>query len=178
MNRIIRRARIEDVGDLKRLIELSARTLGKADYTDAQIEAALQGAWGVDTQLIVDGTYFAVESEGKLVACGGWSKRKTLFGSDAHKDRKPELLNATRDPARIRAFFVHPDFARSGLGRLLLEKCEAEAKAVGFASAELVATLPGVPLYASCGYVEMGRRRYPLDGGVEIEFVKMRKSVL
>ncbi|HVK59112.1 MAG TPA: GNAT family N-acetyltransferase, partial [Candidatus Kapabacteria bacterium] len=86
MNRIIRCARIEDVGDLKRLIELSARTLGKADYTDAQIEAALQGAWGVDTQLIVDGTYFVVENEGRLLACGGWSERKTLFGSDAHKD--------------------------------------------------------------------------------------------
>jgi GNAT superfamily N-acetyltransferase len=173
----LRLATLDDVPQLQLLIEQSARILARDDYTEAQIEAALKGAWGVDTQLIRDGTYFVVENEGALVACGGWSRRKTLFGGDAHESREPELLNPTTDPARIRAFFVHPDFARKGIGRLLLDRCETAARAEGFSAAELVATLPGVRLYAACGFEEAERREYALRGATPICFVTMRKAL-
>ena len=178
MDLTIRTATIEDVGALRELIETSARELGKTDYTREQVEAALQGAWGVDTQLIHDETYFVVESGGRLAACGGWSRRKTLFGSDAHASRESELLIPGKDAARIRAFFVHPDFARRGMGRMLLERCECEAKKEGFTRAELVATLPGVRLYEACGYERIEQTEYPLVGGISIEFVTMRKAKL
>jgi N-acetylglutamate synthase-like GNAT family acetyltransferase len=174
----IRNATIEDVNALRELIGASARELGKRDYTREQIEAALRGAWGVDTQLIRDKTYFVVEGGGRLAASGGWSRRKTLFGSDAQAGREPELLDARKDAARIRAFFVHPDFARRGIGRMLLERCECEAKKEGFTRAELVATLPGVRLYEACGYERIEQREYPLVGGIMIEFVTMRKAKL
>ena len=174
----VRVATLDDVPHLQNLIEQSARVLARNDYTQVQIEAALKGAWGVDTQLIRDQTYFAVESEGKLIACGGWSRRKTLFGSDARPGREPELLDPKKDPVRIRAFFVHPDFTRKGIGRILLDRCESAAKAEGFNAAELVATLPGVRLYVPCGYTEIERKEYPLDGAIRIEFVKMRKMPL
>jgi GNAT superfamily N-acetyltransferase len=172
---MMRVANLRDAGPLRELIEESARGLGKGDYSTEQIEAALKGAWGVDTQLIRDGTYFVVEVGGRLAGCGGWSRRKTLFGGDAQPGREAELLDARKDAARIRAFFVHPDFARRGLGRMLLERCEEEAKREKFRSAELVATLPGVRLYSACGYEEVGRKEYEIGRGVMIEFVTMRK---
>ena len=178
MELAIRIATLEDAGALQELIAISARELGKRDYTLQQIEAALKGAWGVDTQLIRDKTYFVVEWNGRLAACGGWSRRKTLFGSDAHADREPELLEPRKDAARIRAFFVHPEFARRGIGRRLLERCETEAKKEGFIRAELAATLPGVRLYEACGYDEIERKKYPLEDGEMIEFVMMRKARL
>jgi GNAT superfamily N-acetyltransferase len=151
--------------------------LASEDYSKGQIEAALNGAWGVDTQLIRDGTYFVVELKVRLVASGGWSRRRTLFGGDAMEGREAEMLMPGKDAARIRAFFVHPDFARRGIGRMLLERCEAEARREGFRTAELVATLPGVRLYAACGYEEVERRQYGLPGGVEIEFVTMWREL-
>jgi GNAT superfamily N-acetyltransferase len=174
----IRTATLDDVDGLRGLIERSARELAREDYTSEQIEAALKAAWGVDTQLLRDGTYFVVESDRRLVACGGWSRRKTLFGSDAHANREPELLDPVTEAARIRAFFVHPAFARRGIGRKLLELCESEAKKEGFTRAELVATLPGVKLYQACGYAVIERKEYPLDGLLSIEFVLMRKDAL
>ena len=174
----IRNATLEDVCALCELIERSARQLGQHDYTREQIEGALKGAWGVDTQLIRDGTYFVVESDRRLVACGGWSRRKTLFGSDAHASREPALLDPAKEAARIRAFFVHPDFARRGIGRMLLEHCESEAKKEGFTRAELVATLPGEKFYQACGYFVIERKDFPLDGALSIEFVLMRKDSL
>ena len=177
-DRVIRNATLDDVGALRGLIDRSARELAREDYTSAQIEAALKGAWGVDTQLIRDATYFVVEIDRQLAACGGWSRRKTLFGSDAHASREPALLDPAKDAARIRAFFVHPDFARRGIGRMLLELCEAQAKKEGFTRAELVATLPGVKLYQSCGYTVIERKDYSLDGSLSIEFVLMRKDSL
>ena len=174
----IRVANVGDIPALADLIAISARELGRADYSAEQIEAALKGAWGVDTQLIRDGTYFVIEHERTMVACGGWSKRKTLFGSDAHQGREPDLLDPLNDCARIRAFFVHPNSARRGLGRALLGHCEAEAKRQGFSRAELVATLPGVKLYRECGYNELARQTYQLEAGVSIDFVTMRKSAL
>ena len=178
MNLRIRDATLNDVGALSELIVVSAQCLGRAEYTEEQIEAALKGAWGVDTQLIRDGTYFVVECEGKFAACGGWSRRKTLFGGDAQPKREGELLDPKTDAARIRAFFVHPDFARKGIGRMLLARCEAEARRDGFKQAELVATLPGQKLYKACGYETIERKLHSLDGKLQIEFVAMRKSAL
>ena len=174
----LRLATLDDVPELSRLIACSARELGKADYTSEQIEAALGSAWGVDTQLIRDGTYFVVLEADQIIACGGWSRRKALFGGDALTRAEPELLNPTIDPARIRAFFVHPWWSRHGLGTLLLAECEAAAKAAGFQSAELVATLPGERLYEKFGYRSLGAKEYPLREEVTIRFVGMRKDRL
>jgi GNAT superfamily N-acetyltransferase len=172
---LLRTATPEDVPALERLIALSARGLSKLDYTSAQIEAAIGTAWGVDSQLIADGTYFVVEAGDRVVGCGGWSKRATLFGGDAQADRRSELLDPSRDAARIRAFFVHPDWARRGIGRALIERCEDEARAAGFRTFELMATLPGRRLYAALGYVGERRVAHDLPGGLTIDFVPMRK---
>jgi len=171
-----RKATLDDVFAIHALIAESARVLSRADYSDAQIEAALQSAWGVDTQLIRDSTYFVAECGGKLIACGGWSWRRTLFGGDAQAGRESEALDPSCDAARIRAFFVHPAWARRGLGRALLAHCEENARAHGFRSAELVATLPGERLYRGCGYGSQGAREYSLPGNQTIRFVPMRKE--
>lgn len=173
----LRAARLDDVPVLERLIAASARGLGRPDYSDEQIEAALSGAWGVDTQLIRDGTYLAAEAGGEVVAGGGWSRRRTLFGGDRRGGRQPDLLDPATDAARVRAFFVRPDWARRGIGRALLARCEAEARAHGFRAAELMATLPGERLYRAFGYVAGGRVEYPLAAGISIGFVPMRKEL-
>ena len=172
----IRKATLADVPAIKQLIAASARTLGAGDYTAEQIEAALLGVWGVDTELIRDETYFVGEADNELVLCGGWSRRATLFGGDAYERRESRLLDPRTEAARIRAFFVHPKWARRGLGSRLLALCEREAKAAGFVAAELVATLPGERLYARHGYVATGRRSDTLPGGVSIASVSMRKT--
>jgi GNAT superfamily N-acetyltransferase len=171
-----RRALIEDAPPLAALIARSARGLSLADYSPEQVEAALQGAFGVDTGLIADGTYFLAEHAGEPIACGGWSRRKALFGGDAWHGTSSEQLDPACEPARIRAFFVHPDWARQGLGRALLELCEAEAKAAGFQALELMATRPGLKLYRAAGYVAGEPVVYDLDG-VAIDFVPMRKAL-
>jgi GNAT superfamily N-acetyltransferase len=176
LNFKLRKATPEDRPALQVLIARSARELGAQDYRAEQIEGALRGAFGVDTQLIDDGTYFVVESEGKLVGCGGWSKRRTLFGGDAHRERNAQELDPATDAAKIRAFFVDPDHARQGIGRALLERCETEARAHGFTRFELMGTLPGVRLYEALGYVGTERVHYPVGPGVTIEFVPMTKT--
>ena len=173
----IRPATLADLPRLERLIAASARGLAAGDYSAAQIEAALGTAWGVDSELIRDQTYFVVEADGADIACGGWSRRATLFGADAQPGRQSALLDPRRDAARIRAFFVHPDWARHGIGRLLLVHCEAAARADGFAAAELMATLPGARLYRACGYAGEARTVHPLPGGLTIEFIPMRKRL-
>lgn len=173
----IRPARLDEVPVLEQLIAASIRALGAGDYTSAQIEAALRGAFGVDTQLIRDGTYFVVERAGSIVACGGWSYRQTLFGSDARDQRDPERLDPQRHAARIRAFFVDAGCPRQGIGTALLEHCEAAARAQGFTRCELMATLPGVRLYAARGYIPAGSVRHPLGPGLDIEFVPMSKAL-
>jgi len=172
----VRKATLEDRSVLERLIADSARGLSP-DYTAAQVEAALGSAFGVDSELIRDGTYFVAEADGRIVGCGGWSRRATLFGSDAQVGRRSEVLDPARDAARIRAFFVHPDWARRGIGRAILERCEAEARNFGFRSAELLATLPGVPFYRSLGYEGEDRTRHTLRDGITIDFVPMRRSL-
>ena len=141
----VRLARDEDVPALHALIEASVRGLQAGDYTPAQIEGALGTVLGLDTQLIRDETYFVVEpSEGseqrKLAGCGGWSKRRTLFGADRGPDREPELLDPAADAAKVRAIFVHPAFARRGLGSLILRHVEDAARTAGFTRFEMGST--------------------------------------
>ena len=173
----IRKATLDDVRAIEELIAASARALGAPDYEAEQIEAALLGAWGVDSELIRDETFFVGELAGQLVLCGGWSRRATTFGGDAYERRESRWLDPAREAARIRAFFVHPTCARQGLGSRLLALCESEARAAGFTTAELVATLPGERLYARYGYASQGRKSYPLPGGIHIDFVPMHKTL-
>ena len=172
----IRRATLDDVSSIESLIAASARGLTAGDYTPEQVEAALLGAWGVDTDMIRDGTYFVGFVE-DVILCGGWSRRATPFGGDAYARRESRLLDPASEAARIRAFFVHPLWARQGLASRLLALCEIEAKAGGFKAVELVATLPGERLYARHGYVSNGRRAYDLANNCTIDFVPMRKSL-
>jgi len=153
--------------------------LSAEDYDAMQIELSIRTVFGVDTELIADETYFVAEAEtGEMAGCGGWSRRKTLYGASRYaKSRDPNLLNPERDAAKIRAFFIHPAFARRGIGTLILEACEAEAKAHGFKSAEMMATLPGVRLYAVRGYEGNERVKVPVGENIDIICVKMRKSL-
>jgi GNAT superfamily N-acetyltransferase len=171
----LRPATPADSKDIQRLIARSIRALGAGDYSAQQIEGALAGAFGLDSQLIADRTYFVVESEGRLLGCGGWSYRRTLFGSDARAERDAGVLDPRADAAKIRAFFVDPQAARQGIGSALLAHCEAQARRQGFRRAEMMATLPGVRLYEARGYVPGARVHYPLAPGLSIEFVPMSK---
>ncbi len=173
----VRRATLEDRAALERLIAESARGLSRGDYSGEQVEAALASVFGVDTDLIRDGTYYVAEAEGEAVGCGGWSKRRTLFGGDRYAARDPGYLDPRTEPAKIRAFFVHPGWARRGVGGAILETCEREAEAHGFRALELMATLPGVRLYAARGYAAGARVEYEMADGVTIEFVPMRKEL-
>jgi len=157
---------------------MSVRGLSTEYYTTNQIESAIKYIFGIDTQLIIDGTYYIAEKDGVLVGCGGWSKRNTLYGGDQHKDMEDPLLNPATDAARIRAFFVHPDYARQGIGRLIINLCEDAAKSNGFTTFELGATLPGVPLYEVMGYRAIERIDAPLADGEVLGIVKMRKEFL
>jgi GNAT superfamily N-acetyltransferase len=173
----LRPATVADSTAIRELIARSIRALGAADYSSEQIEGALEGAFGLESQLIADGTYFVVESEGGLVGCGGWSYRRTLFGGDARAGRDAGTLDPSTDAAKIRAFFVDPSAARQGIGSALLEHCEAEARRHGFQRAEMMATLPGVRLYEARGYVPAARVHHPLAPGLTIEFVPMSKNL-
>ena len=173
----LRPAVLADVPVLEDLVAASARGLTASDYTSQQIEAAIGTAWGVDTELVRDGTYFVAEVAREIVACGGWSRRCTLFGGDAQRDGDSEVLDPKLHAAKVRAFFVKPEWARLGIGRALLHRCESEARAAGFTSAELLATLPGVRLYRSKGYEGDVRVPHTLRGGIVIDFVPMKKAL-
>jgi len=173
----LRYANTSDYKAIKSLIELSARTLGSKDYSPEQIEGALKAAFGLDKQLIIDQTYFVVETERSIVGCGGWSYRQTLFGSDAEQNRNSNRINPESGAAKIRAFFVSPVFSRRGIGSMILHKCEAEAFGAGFRKFELMATLPGKHLYEKHGFVSGKSIQYPLDSHLTIEFVPMHKKI-
>ena len=197
----IRLAEARDVPLLRELIEASVRGLQAGDYSPKQLESALRTVYGVDTQLISDGTYFAAEATESspeevsatplLVGCGGWSKRKTLYGGDRWKEQQrkkqqrreqqPEhedsLLDPTKDAAKIRAFFVHPAWARRGIGGMILEACEEAAEAAGFRRLEMGATLTGVPFYRAKGYIELEPADVPLGDGFTLPIVRMGKSI-
>jgi GNAT superfamily N-acetyltransferase len=174
---IIRKATMDEREAIQQLIAESARRLSREHYSDAQIEAAIATVFGVDTDLIEDGTYFVVESDGQLVGCGGWSKRKTLFGGDQYSARDTGCLDPNTEPAKIRAFFIHPDHARKGIARAILSRCEDEARARGFRALELMATLPGIEFYKSCGFVETVDFDLDLTNDVKLELVPMRKEL-
>lgn len=175
---MIRLATFQDIPELKKLLEHSVRGLSMDYYTSRQIDSALKHIFGIDTQLISDGTYYIVEIDGITAGCGGWSMRKTLYGGDQHKELQDTLLDPLMEPARIRAFFVHPGYARRGIGRKIMELCEVEAKKHGFSSLELGATLPGVPLYKAMGFREVSDIIEPLLDGEKLELVKMNKDIL
>ena len=168
---------MEEREAIKQLIAESARQLSREHYSDAQIETAITTVFGVDTDLIDDGTYFVVEIDGQLAGCGGWSKRKTLFGGDQYSSRDAAYLDPATEPAKIRAFFIHPEHARKGIARAILMRCEDEARAQGFRSLELMATLPGIEFYKSCGFVETGEFDLDLTDSVKLELVPMRKEL-
>ena len=175
---VIREAVESDIPELRRLIEQSVRQLQKNDYSPEQIEGALGHALGLDVQLIEDRTYFVAKSARLIVACGGWSNRKTLFGSDHGPDRDAGLLDPATDAAKIRAIFVHPEWARRGLGSLILNHCEQAAARAGFSRLEMGSTLTGIPLYRLKGYEERERVEVPLPNGVTLPVVRMVKTVL
>ena len=168
---------MEDREEMQQLIAASARLLSRQHYNDAQIEAAIATVFGVDTTLIEDGTYFVAEIDGVFVGCGGWSRRKTLFGGDQYSSRDVGYIDPQSEPAKIRAFFIHPDHARKGIGRAILARCEEEARAHGFRELELAATLPGVEFYKSCGFSERGTFDLDLVEGVKLGLVPMRKEL-
>jgi GNAT superfamily N-acetyltransferase len=181
----IRKATAADVPRLREVIEASVRGLQAADYSPAQIEGALKSVYGVDTQLIADGTYLVAEvsesqkqesQKPEIVACGGWSKRKTLYGGDQYAAREDSLLDPARDAAKIRAFFVHPDWARRGIGGLILETCEEAAKAAGFTRLEMGATLSGVAFYKAKGYTALENLEAPLGNEEVLPIVRMAKE--
>jgi GNAT superfamily N-acetyltransferase len=174
----LRVATLADTEELHTLIALSVRGLMPQAYSPAQLEAALGNWLGLDSQLIKDQTYFVVETyDREMVGCGGWSKRKTPYGSDHRANREDELLDPATDAAKIRAFFVHPEWSRRGIGKLMLDASEEAARAAGFRRLEMGATLTGIPLYARFGYVAGERLELPLEGGDVLEIVKMTKNV-
>jgi GNAT superfamily N-acetyltransferase len=179
----LRLATDNDLPTLLALIETSVRGLQGDDYSAAQMDGALGTVLGVDTQLIRDRTYFIAETthedgtEERAAGCGGWSRRKTLFGADRGPGREPELLDPATDAAKVRAIFVHPEFARRGLGSMILAHVEAEAAAAGFRRFEMGSTLTGVALYRLRGYVETERIAVPLHNGEVLPVVKMTKDV-
>ncbi len=173
----LRAAVPSDVPALEALIAASARELGRGFYTDAETEAAITHVFGVDSALVADETYLVAEVDGALAGCGGWSARRTLFGGDRFAARDDDRLDPAVDAARIRAFFVAPEFARRGVGGAILRACEAAAAAAGFRTAALMATLPGVPFYAAGGYVAGPAISHDC-GGTPVKFVPMTRQLL
>jgi GNAT superfamily N-acetyltransferase len=191
----IRKALPQDIPELRRLIEASVRELQSEDYTPAQMEGALESVFGVDSQLIADGSYLVAEariadaasgsaniSAGKrpgpewtIAGCGGWSKRKTLYGGDRWTAREDSLLDPKRDAAKIRAFFIHPAWARRGVGSKILEACETAAREAGFTSYEMGATLTGAKLFGTKGYVAVEKIEVPLKNGLSLPVIHMAK---
>lgn len=183
MNVRIRKAVPADVPRLQHVIDNSVRGLQPTDYSPSQIDGALTSVYGVDSQLIADGTYYVAEialdgTESPLIiACGGWSKRKTLYGGDQFAGREDSLLDPKQDAAKIRAFFVHPNYARRGIGGLILEACENAAIVAGFRRLEMGATLSGVAFYRAKGYLEIENQSVPLGNGEVLPIVRMAKEV-
>jgi N-acetylglutamate synthase-like GNAT family acetyltransferase len=174
----IRKATTGDIPALNALIARSARGLSTAEYRPGQIEGALRGAFGVDSQLLSDETYFVVEDDGCIVGCGGWSFRSTLFGGDARSGRDSSILDPKTQAAKIRAFFVDPGHARRGIGSLLLDHCESQARTNGYREVELMATLPGAKLYTAHGYSAAPQVHFDVGSGESIEFIPMRKPLV
>lgn len=173
----LRPATLNDLPALQALIPASVRALSQGYYTPEQIESAIRYVFGPDTQLIADGTYFAAEAEGTIVGCGGWSRRRTLYGGDQMKEAEDPLLDPATEAAKIRAFFVHPRWARRGIASMIMEACRAAAAEAGFTRLELMATLPGEPLYRAFGFEARERVETTLADGVRVPFVRMDRPI-
>ena len=173
----IRAAVLRDVPTIERLIDASIQGLGTPYYSDAQIASSLRFVFGADSTMIEDGTYIVVESEGMMIGAGGWSFRRTPFGGDqATPVRNADHRQPGKDPAVIRAMFVHPDWARQGIGRLIIETCEMLAHDAGYQDLELIATLSGVAFYERMGYLPGEPVPYRMGDGTFIDFVRMDKK--
>jgi GNAT superfamily N-acetyltransferase len=177
MSWFLRLATLDDVPALEVLIPLSVRKLQAETYSGLQIEAALGTVFGVDRQLILDGCYYVAHDGPAIVGCGGWSRRKTLFGSDHSGVKDDSFLDPATEPARVRAFFVHPDWARQGIARAILAQCEAAAAAMGFRTLELAATLAGIPFYTVAGFAPLETIPVALANGETLPVVRMRKDL-
>jgi len=173
----IRLAQFAECNEIQTVINQSARELAVSDYTSEQIEIALRGVWGLDIQLIRDGTYFVAEIDGAIVGCGGWSWRRTLFGSDTFGNRDDAALDPATEAGKIRAFFVHPDHVRKGIGCEILEQCERKAQNFGFRCLELGATLPGQRLYRAYGYIAGDAYEYECEPGKFMTIIPMSKDI-
>jgi GNAT superfamily N-acetyltransferase len=173
----LRLAVLNDVDEISQLIQLSARQLGAKYYDKNTIEKALNGAFGVDTQLIKDQTYYVIIKNQTMVACGGWSFRQTLFGSDHNNIRDPKRLDPKIDAAKIRAFFIHPHFVRQGLGNILLEECETQARRKNFSKCQLMSTLSGIDFYKNNGYQGDKYIYHDMDKNNNIKFLPMFKQL-
>ena len=165
-----------DIPALHELMNASIQVL-LGQFLQGEELAAAYGIMGIDTQLIDDGTYFAIEAGDVIVGCGGWSRRSTLFGGDHTPGRDAALLSPERDAARVRAMYTHPDWARRGIGRLVLSLCETAAASEGFTRVELVATPAGEPLYRACGYRELERWDEVTPDGIALPVLRMGKSL-
>ncbi|MEH2062550.1 MAG: GNAT family N-acetyltransferase [Nostoc sp.] len=177
MQLTIRKASCEDIPALEALILNSVKNLQAAYYSREQMDGALGTVFGVDSQLIKDGTYFIAEVESNIVGCGGWSQRKTLFGGDKAQNKQDDLLDPLHEPARIRAFFVHPAWARRGIGSKIMAACEAAAIGAGFSRLELVATLAGEPLYQAHGFDNIEHFEISLSNGACLPVIRMSKQI-
>ncbi len=174
---IIRCAHIKEVSAMNALILASSNELGQGYYTPDEIAGLNHYVFGVDQELIDDHTYFVMEINGSLAGCGGWSKRRTLFGGDQASTRIPGYLDPQTEAAKIRAFFIHPKYARQGLATALLLHCELEAHKAGFTALELMSTLPGIPFYKQQGYISTGDYTLALPNGLQVKLVPMQKML-
>lgn len=173
----LRLATFDDVPAIRALIDASVRALSAGYYSEEQIASSLRWVFGPDTQLIADGTYYVIEAEGAIIGAGGWSRRATLYGGDQMKGAADALLDPERDAARIRAFFVHPAWARRGLARRLYDACVDAARTYGFRELELVSTLPGEPLYRALGFAPIEALVHEMPDGVGLPVVRMRRRL-
>ncbi len=176
-SRTLRAATANDIPALEALIRRSALALSEPYYTHEQTEALTRLVFGVDSQLITDKTYLLIESNNEFLACGGWSKRRTLFGGDKLKSSADPLLDPTTEPARIRAFFVRPDMARHGLASQLMAECIMQARSAAFSALELASTLPGEPLYLARGFEAVERFQLRLDDAIQVPLTRMRRTI-
>lgn len=172
----LRLAATADLPALKSLMNLAIGELLKPYLPPDGVAASFE-IMGLDSQLIADGTYFLVEEDGALAGCGGWSRRATLFGGDHSVGRDARLLDPTTEPARVRAMYTHPNFTRRGVGRLVLQACEAAARAEGFSACEMAATLAGEPLYAACGYAPLEHFSATTSSGYVVPLIRMGKAL-
>lgn len=173
---VLRRAVPDDAALLQPLMQASISALLRPHLSPAEVEASF-AVMGLDRQLIEDGTYFVLEHDGSMIGSGGWSGRATLFGGDHSAGRSNEPVDPACEPARIRAMYTHPDFARRGIGRFLLAHCETCAAEQGFRRTALVATMAGLPLYRTCGYAEIEHFHADTPSGVRVPLVRMEKTL-